>query len=217
MSDYFLNPAQDLHTSVEVGEEGYSAVYPEPDTEVLYTVCLVANNSDGGICPLIAHNVSNCCVCGRPDCKRALGGGVNTSLGLTPADANWPGVPSCNVLSQLPLTLGCFAQRLSGAVTSLMQFTGSISYYVPNSSTSANEVDQKIIIAVPLGVGLIACIVIICVLSVWLHRKRHAHRSGQNASVPNDDTQEGAGAGSGVGGLTLCVHGMCSHRNSEIH
>ena len=214
MSDYFLNPAQDLHTSVEVGKEGYSAVYPEPDTEVLYTVCLVANNSDGEICPLIANNVSHCCVCGSPDCKHALGGGVNTSLGLTPADANWPGVPSCNVLSQLPLTLGCFAQRLSGAVTSLMQFTGSISYYVPNSSTSANEVDQKIIIAVPLAGALGVCIVIICVLSVCLlsvclYRKRHAHKSGQNASVPNDDTQEGTGAGSGLGGLTLCVHGMC--------
>ena len=207
MSDYFLNPAQDLDTSVEVGKEGYCAVYPEPDTEVLYTVCLVANNSDAETCPLIAHNVSHCCVCGSPDCKRALGGGVNTSLGLTPADANWPGVPSCNVLSELPLTLDCFAQRLSGEVTSLRQFIGSILYYdspAPTSETSSAIGDGQIkfIIALSIGCVAIACItvvccVIICVLSALLHCERQ--KNVQSASDPqNVSRQSGLGENDAV-------------------
>ena len=206
MSGYFLNPAQDLDTSVEVGKEGYSAVYPEPDTEVLYTVCLVANNSDTETCPLIAHNVSNCCVCGSPDCKRALGGGVNTSLGLTPADANWPGVPSCIVLSELPLTLDCFAQRLSGEVTSLRQFTGSILYYdspAPTSETSsAIGDDQKFIIALSIACVAVACNIVCCVIICMLLallRCRKRQKNVQSVSdPPNVDRQLGLGEKDGV-------------------
>ena len=104
MSDYFLKPAQGSITRVEVGRESYCAVYPEAGSEVLYTVCLVPD-ADAETCPLIAHNVSDCCVCGSPECP---GPGVNTSVGPTPADANWPGVPACIVQSQSAVALGCF-------------------------------------------------------------------------------------------------------------
>ena len=165
---------------------------------VLYTVCLVPNNSDTETCPLIAHNGSHCCVCGS-DGEGALGGGMNTSLGLTPADANWPGVPSCIVLSQFPLTLDCF---LLGEVASLRKFTGSILYYDLSASTdeasSTIEFDQKfIIIALSIVCAVIVCItsvccVIICVLSALLHHEKQ--KNVQSASdTQNIDRQSGLG------------------------
>ena len=135
MTDYFLNPAQGSITRVEVGRESYCAVYPEAGSEVLYTVCVVPN-ADAETCPLIAHNVSDCCVCDSPEC---LGLGVNTSVGPTPADANWAGVPACIVQSQSAVALGCFVQRLSSEIPSLRQFTGFILFHAHNLSVPTNE------------------------------------------------------------------------------
>ena len=217
MSDYFLKPAQDLVARVEVGREGYCAVYPEPGSELLYTVCLVPT-SDAETCPLIVYNnASHCCVCGSAHCEDALG--VNTSVRLTPADANWPGIRSCVVVSQSALTLDCFVQRTSSEVTSLRQFTGSISYYARNSSAPTNEtlstseVDQKLIIALPLAgalmVCIMVCILIILVLSLLLHREKH--RNVQNASEQTDEAGPGAGKRVDGGGFKcVCVHAcMC--------
>ena len=218
VSNYFLKPAQDLVAMVEVGREGYCAVYPEPGSELLYTVCLPT--SDAETCPLIVYNnASHCCVCGSAHCEDALG--VNTSVRLTPADANWPGICSCVVVSQSALTLDCFVQRMSSEVTFLRQFTGSISYYARNSSAPTNEtlstseVDQKLIIALPLAgalmVCIMVCILIILVLSLLLHREKH--RNVQNASEETDvERQEGPGERNGVdaGGFNLRVH-VCVH------
>ena len=219
MSDYFLKPAQDLVAMVEVGREGYCAVYPEPGSELLYTVCLVPT-SDAETCPLIAYNnASHCCVCGSAHCEDALG--VNTSVRLTPADANWPGIRSCNVFSQSALTLDCFVQRMSSEVTSLRQFTGSILYYARNSSaltngtSSTSEVDQKLIIALATAVAVagalvactcVICNMIVCRLSVLLQKCRNVQKL--NASGQNVERQEGPGERNGVdaGGFNLCVH-----------
>ena len=208
MSDYFLKPAQDLAARVEVGREGYCAVYPEPGSELLYTVCLPT--SDAETCSLIAYNnASHCCVCGSAHCEDALG--VNTSARLTPADANWPGIRSCIVVSQSALMLDCFVQRTSSEVTSLRQFTGSISYYARNSSAPTNEtlstseVDQKLIIALPLAGALMVCFFIILVLSLLLHREKH--RNVQNASEQTDEAGPGAGKSVDGGGFNcVCVH-----------
>ena len=203
VSDYFLKPAQPSVAMVEVGREGYCAVYPEPGSEILYTVCLVPT-SDAETCPLIAYNASNCCVCGSPDCEHALGRGVNTSVGLT-ADPNWwPGVYSCVVFSQSALTFDCFVQRVSSEVTSLRQFTGSISYW----PTSASEANLKMIIPLPLGVLLFVCIVVICVLSVRLCHEKRVRRSAESTSGQVDvQGGGGGGTGNGVGGFTfVCMY-----------
>ena len=93
-------------------------------------------NADAETCPLIAHNVSDCCVCGSPECP---GPGVNTSVGPTPADANWPGVPACIVQSQSAVAVDCFVQCLSSEAPSLRQCTGFILFHAHNLSVPTNE------------------------------------------------------------------------------
>ena len=199
MTDYFLKPAQGLITRVEVGRESYCAVYPEAGSEVLYTVCLVPD-ADAETCPLIAHNVSDCCVCGSPEC---LGLGVNTSTGPTPADANWPGVPACIVQSQSAVALDCFVQRLLTEVPSLRQFTGSISYL----SAPTGEVDQWLVATGIIASVMAFCICVNCVLAVWLCCKK---RNVQNASRMYCEGQSGAGDGKELTGGELCLH-VCVH------
>ena len=203
MTDYFLKPAQGSITRVEVGRESYSAVYPEAGSEVLYTVCLVPN-ADAETCPLIAHNASHCCVCGSTECPEP---GLNTSVGPTPADANWPGVPACIVHSQSAVTLDCFVQRLLSEGPSLRQFTGSISYL----SAPTHEVDQWFVatwsIAGVQFVCMCTCvitIIITCVLGVLLrHEKR---RSDQNASRKDFQRQSGPRGKNELTEGELCLH-----------
>ena len=214
MTDYFLKPAQGLITRVEVGRESYCAVYPEADSEVLYTVCLVPD-ADAETCPLIAYNVSDCCVCGSPECP---GPGLNTSMGSTPADANWPGVPACTVQSQSAVALDCFVQRFLREGLSLRQFTGSILYYAHNSSEPTNETltannDLKFIITVSIACPVILCITFMCilitvVLSKLLHRERQ--RRVQNPSQPNGDSlMSGVGHKSTLSAGRFNVHSLC--------
>ena len=153
-------------------------------------------HADAETCPLIAHNVSDCCVCGSLEC---LGLGVNTSVGPTPTptDANWPGVPACIVQSQSAVAVDCFVQHLSSEAPSLRQFTGSILYHAHNLSEPTNETltasknDLKFIIAVAIACPVIVCITFMCilitlVLSTLLHLERK--RRIQNSSQTNVDS-----------------------------
>ena len=181
-------------TRVEVGRESYCAVYPEADSEVLYTVCLVPD-ADAETCPLIAHNVSDCCVCGSPECPVP---GVNTSKGSTPADANWPGVPACIVQSQSAVALDCFVQRFLSEGPSLRQFTGSILYHAHNSSVPTNEGlgdNSNFIITLPFaifGVLIAFLMVVVCaVTSICLYKK--SRKNVQNENGLHVDSQFGKG------------------------
>ena len=181
--DYFMKPAQTRVASVEVGSEGYCSVYPEAEVEPIYTVCRVPDN-DTKVCSLIAHNMPNCCICGNPGCNQALGEGVNTSLGVTPAHAVYPGIDSCIVYSEHALTFDCFVQRSSRFGTSLKQHTGTISYCIPLSPTTAFVVNQTatdvycmltIGLSVALAVAVLgpACLIVTSnVLSVMLCKCR---------------------------------------------
>ena len=204
--DYFMKPAQTWVASVEVGNEGYCSVYPEAEVEPIYTVCRVPDN-DTEVCPLIAQNMPNCCICGNPGCNEALGEGVNTSFGITPAHSVYPGIDSCIVFSEHALTFDCFVQRSSRFGTSLKQHTGTISYYIPLSPTTAFAVNRTatevaytltIGVAVPLAALVIICLVVIGVLLALLckRHKKHVPESPDSVLVNG----QGGAHGNGVGG-----------------
>ena len=207
--DYFMKPAQTWVASVEVGNEGYCSVYPEDEVETIYTVCRVPSN-DTEVCPLIAQNLPNCCICGNPGCNQALGEGVNTFLGVTPAHAVYPGIDSCIVISEHALMFDCFVQRSSRFGTSLKQHTGTISYYIPLSPTTAykanqtaTEVYRDIVIGLSaaLAVAVLVCLVVTCVLLVLLYMcVSHHKRVSENANWEDVDEQGGKGGANGVGG-----------------